>query len=188
MMRTSVLPSVVLRRGLLAGAAITATLVLSACGGDDSSSGSGMDHSGMTTSAAPSSVTAVNDVDVTFAQSMIKHHQQAIQMAALADSRAADTDVKQLAATIQKAQDPEIDTMTKWLTAWGQAEPMPSMTSSMPDMDHGSMPGEMTEADMNKLMSAQRRGIRQAVPHHDDQPPRRCDRDGPARGRPGLEP
>jgi uncharacterized protein (DUF305 family) len=154
MMRTSVLPSAVLRRGVLAGAAVTALIVLSACGGADTSSGSGMDHGGMTTSAAPSSGTAVNDADVAFAQSMIKHHQQAIEMAAVADSRAAGTDVKQLAAKIRQAQQPEIDTMSKWLTAWGQPAPMPSMESSMPSMDHGSMPGEMTEADMTELMSA----------------------------------
>ena len=158
MMRSSTLPSTVLRRGLLAGAAVTATLVLSACGGgDDSSSGSGMDHGGTMASAAPSSSTAThNDADVTFAQSMIKHHQQAIMMAALADSRAADADVKELAGKIREAQKPEIDTMNEWLTAWGQAAPMPSMgmESSMPGMDHGSMPGEMTEEDMKKLSSA----------------------------------
>ena len=155
MMRSSSLPAAVLRRGLLAGAAVTATLVLSACGGDDSSSGSGMDHGGMATSAAPSSNTATsNDADVTFAQNMINHHQQAITMAALADTRAANPDVKQLAGKIRAAQQPEIDTMNEWLTAWGQAAPMPStgMESSMPGMDHGSMPGMMTDEDMNKLM------------------------------------
>ena len=161
MMRSSSLPSAVLRRGLLTGAAVTATLVLSACGGgDDSSSGSGMDHGGMTTSTAPSSSTATfNDADVAFAQNMIKHHQQAIMMAAWADSRAAAADVKQLAGKIREAQQPEIDTMNGWLAAWGRPAPMPSMSmgteSSMPGMDHGSMPGEMTQEDMNKLMSAQ---------------------------------
>ena len=159
MLRNFFPPSAVLRRGLLAGAAVTATLVLSACGGgDDSSSGSGMDHGGgMATSAAPSSSTATsNDADVTFAQNMIKHHQQAITMAALADTRAANADVKELAQKIREAQQPEIDTMNEWLTAWGQAAPMPSMgtESAMPDMDHASMPGMMTDDDMKKLMNA----------------------------------
>ncbi|WP_346015985.1 DUF305 domain-containing protein [Couchioplanes caeruleus] len=157
-MHSSSLPSAVLRRGLLAGAAVTATLILSACGGgDDTSSGSGMDHGGMATSAAPSSSTAAfNDADAMFAQNMIKHHQQAITMAALADSRAASADVKQLAGKIKEAQQPEIDTMNQWLTAWGQATPVPNMgmESAMPDMDHGAMPGSMTDADMKKLMDA----------------------------------
>ena len=155
MMKTSALPSAVLRRGLLAGAAVTATLVLSACGGDNSSSGSGMDHGGMpATGGAPAGAATFNDADVTFAQAMIEHHRQAIEMAAMADGRAADAEVKDLATKIQAAQQPEIDTMSQWLTAWGKPAPMPGMSSAMPGMDHGSMPGAMTEADMKKLMDA----------------------------------
>src|SRR4051794_33773361 len=83
MMRTSVLPSSALRRGLLAGAALTTTLVLSACGGTDTSSSSSGEQSGMTMapSSAPASTATFNDADVTFAQSMIEHHRQAIAMA-----------------------------------------------------------------------------------------------------------
>jgi uncharacterized protein (DUF305 family) len=106
MIRSSVLPSSVLRRGLLAGAAVTAALVLSACGSSDSPS---IGHGAMTT--APSNAAAgaatFNDADVAFAQHIIGHHQQAIQMAALADSRADGADVKELAAKIKAAQQPE---------------------------------------------------------------------------------
>ena len=160
MMRTSALPSTVLRRGLLAGAALTTTLVLSACGGGDSTS-TGADHGGMTTApgSAPASTATFNDADVTFAQSMIVHHQQAIEMAAMADGRAANTEVKDLAAKIKAAQQPEIDTMNGWLTAWDRPAAMPGMSmgsgmSMSPDMggtDHSSMPGMMTDADMTKL-------------------------------------
>ncbi|MEV4705432.1 DUF305 domain-containing protein [Actinoplanes sp. NPDC049316] len=153
MMKSSALPSGVLRRGLLAGAAVTATLVLSACGGDNSSSGSGMNHGGMTaTSGAPASAATFNDADVTFAQSMIEHHKQAIEMAAMADGRAADAEVKELATKVQAAQQPEIDTMNQWLTAWGKPAVMPSMSGH--GTDHASMPGMMSEQDMAKLMDA----------------------------------
>ncbi|MEU4424481.1 DUF305 domain-containing protein [Actinoplanes sp. NPDC024001] len=152
MMRSSVLPATVLRRGLLGGAAVTAMLVLSACGGSDhSSSGSGMNHGEAAPSVAASAVGTFNDADVTFAQSMIPHHQQAVQMAAMAGGRAADSEVKALAGKIQQAQQPEIDTMTAWLTAWGKPAPMPSMGSGM---EHGSMPGMMSDADMATLMDA----------------------------------
>jgi uncharacterized protein (DUF305 family) len=155
MMRTSQLPTTVLRRGLLAGAAVTATLVLSGCGGSDhSSSGTGMNH-GATTAASPaaSAVGTFNDADVTFVQAMIPHHQQAVQMADMADGRAADAEVKQLAGNIQAAQQPEIDTMTGWLTAWGKPAPEPHMSMGS-GTGHGSMPGMMTDADMAKLMDA----------------------------------
>jgi uncharacterized protein (DUF305 family) len=180
MMRTFVLPSSVLRRGLLAGAAVTASLVLSACGGDTTSSGSDSNHGAMT---APASTATFNEADVTFAQSMIPHHQQAVQMAAMADGRASSAAVKDLAAKIKAAQQPEIDTMNGWLTAWHQPAAMPGMSatpgmsampgmsatpgmsampgmsatptmSAMPGMGHGAMAGMMTDADMAKLMDA----------------------------------
>ncbi|OJF11196.1 DUF305 domain-containing protein [Couchioplanes caeruleus subsp. caeruleus] len=159
-MRSTALPTAVLRRGLLAGAAVTATLVLSACGGDSSSSGTGMDHGGMTaTSAAPaasapSASATFNDADVTFGQSMIPHHQQAIEMAAMADGRASDAKVKELAAKVKAAQQPEIDTMNQWLTAWGKPAAMPGMSSDAHGTGHESMPGMMSDADMDKLMDA----------------------------------
>ncbi|MBG0566652.1 hypothetical protein [Actinoplanes aureus] len=69
------LPESVLRRGLLAGAAVTATLVLSACGvSDHSSSDSGMNHGGAAPSVAASAVGTFNDADVTFAQSSLRNH------------------------------------------------------------------------------------------------------------------
>jgi uncharacterized protein (DUF305 family) len=151
----------VLRRALLGGATAIAALALSACGGNDSSSsGSGMDHgSGMATSTPAASATAgtvFNAADVMFAQMMIPHHRQAIEMAALADTRAASAEVKALATKIKQAQQPEIDTMNEWLTAWGKPAPMPSMSGGMDmgDMGHGPMPGVMSDADMAKLAAA----------------------------------
>lgn len=41
-------------------------------------------------------------------------------MAELADGRASDAEIKDLAAKIEKAQDPEIKTMTDWLKSWGK--------------------------------------------------------------------
>jgi uncharacterized protein (DUF305 family) len=157
MMRTSTLPAAVLRRGMVAGAAVTTALILSACGGGTSSSSSGTSHDGMTaSSSAPASAATFNDADVSFAQSMIPHHQQAVQMAAMAEGRASNAQVKDLAAKIRAAQQPEIDTMNEWLTAWGKPTPMPGMSPSadMSGMDHGSMPGMMSDADMAKLAAA----------------------------------
>ncbi|AEV84330.1 copper resistance protein [Actinoplanes sp. SE50] len=162
MLRTSMLSSPTWRRGLLAGAAVTATLVLSACGGNDTSSDSGMNHGGMptTTTASAAATATFNDADVMFASMMIPHHQQAVEMAALADGRAASSEVKDLAAKIKAAQQPEIDTMTQWLSAWGHPMPMSSSgmpgmdASAMPGMDHGAMPGAMSPADMGALGKA----------------------------------
>jgi uncharacterized protein (DUF305 family) len=163
----------ILRRATLTGGAVTAAFVLAACG---SSSGehSSMPEMGPATSGpvASASTATFNDADVMFTQMMIPHHQQAVEMANLAETRASDPQVKQLAEQIKAAQAPEIATMTNWLTAWGKptAAPsgmpgmttsampgMPGMTASaMPGMDHshGGMPGMMSDADMAKLKAA----------------------------------
>ncbi|KOU42892.1 DUF305 domain-containing protein [Streptomyces sp. WM6378] len=157
------------RRRMLAAAGTVAALALAlaACGSSDSSKPDrsatpGMNHGGggVPSSGISSPGGAFNDADVTFAQQMIPHHQQAIEMARLADGRAADSEVKSLASAIEKAQDPEINTMKGWLKAWGK--PLPSASSSMgdmPGMNHGSsgMPGMMSDQDMSDLKSAKGR-------------------------------
>ncbi len=84
-----------------------------------------------------------NANDVTFAQGMIPHHQQAVEMSTIAldPERNASAEVKDLATRIQGAQDPEIQLMTGWLTEWGQ--PVDAMTGmeGMEGMETGDMPG-----------------------------------------------
>ncbi|MFF5188010.1 DUF305 domain-containing protein [Streptomyces sp. NPDC000345] len=128
------------------------TLLLSACG-DDGDDMAGMDHGRSSSSAAATAEAGAaksgdfNDADVTFAQMMIPHHEQAVEMAELADGRASDSEIKDLAGKIEQAQDPEIKTMKGWLTSWNQ----PTAMESMPGMDHGSMNGMMSDEDMDEL-------------------------------------
>lgn len=100
-----------------------------------------------------------NDADVAFAQDMIPHHQQAIEMAELATERAQDPEVKVLADGIIASQDREIDTMTDWLEAWGEDVSSTSGGTDHGDMAHGDMgngdmTGMMSEEDMNALEKA----------------------------------
>ncbi|MET9663027.1 DUF305 domain-containing protein [Streptomyces sp. NPDC006510] len=151
------------RRTLAAAGTVAAlALALAACGSSDGSKSDGssmpgMDHGSAGASAPATPGGAFNDADVKFAQQMIPHHEQAIEMAKLADGRAADTEIKKLATAIEKAQDPEINTMKGWLTSWGKPLPSASM-GDMPGMDHGSgdsgMPGMMSDKDMSDLEAA----------------------------------
>ncbi len=97
----------------------------------------------------PADAATANQADITFAHEMIPHHQQAVEMAALATTRAHSPDVRELAAQIEGAQDPEIETMTGWLKQWGA----PSGTMDHADMD-GNMPGMMSDEDMATLEQA----------------------------------
>jgi uncharacterized protein (DUF305 family) len=74
-------------------------------------------------------------------------------MAALAPSRAESAEVKKLAEDIKKAQDPEIRTLSGWLTSWGEQVPAEGA------MDHsahgaGAGAGMMTAQDMEQLKNA----------------------------------
>jgi uncharacterized protein (DUF305 family) len=133
------------RIALTAAAGAGALVLLTACGGQEHTT-AGHNATGSASSAQPSA--SSNDADVTFAQMMIPHHRQAVEMAGLAETRAADAEIKELATKIKAAQDPEIATMTGWLTAWGRpVEPEAGHSG------HG-MPGIMTEEDMTKLQQA----------------------------------
>ncbi|MFI2642484.1 DUF305 domain-containing protein [Streptomyces sp. NPDC018610] len=175
-----------LRRSLLRPAAavavaVTAALVLTACGGDGGSASPHRPGHGTGAAAPSAGHTGHNAQDVAFAQQMIPHHRQAVAMAALAPTRANSQQVKDLAAKIRKAQDPEIDTMTGWLRDWDAAVPDAdaSAMADMPGMDHSGsghsaapMPGMMSDADMSGLekMSGDafdRAFLRMMIGHHE---------------------
>ncbi len=157
-------------------AVLTCAAVLTGCGNDTT----GHDMGSMpatTTAAAPGSAQAAgehNAADVAFAQQMIPHHSQAVEMAGLVDGRSATPKIVDLAGRIKKAQDPEIATLTGWLQAWGESTTASTDGTghSMPGVDHGSaMPGMMTEQDMSALRAAtgedfDRRWLSLMIVHH----------------------
>ena len=99
---------------------IAGLLLFAACGGE-SHNMSDMSTDSIGTNAT-SSESSFNEADVMFAQMMIPHHEQAIELAdmALDPTLMAGEQVKTLASQIKSAQDPEIDLMTQWLTDWDQ--------------------------------------------------------------------
>lgn len=127
---------------MLAGGLIAATLAGCSGTSDDAAS------SGSSTSASASQAASFNDADVSFAQAMIPHHAGAIKMAQLAEGRAQDSRVLDLAKRIEAAQGPEIKTLTGWLEDWGQPTAA-SMSGNMGGMDMGqgsSMDTSMLES------------------------------------------
>ena len=131
---------------LTLAAAITVAAALAGCASDDTTAGTSSPPASSAAATATGSTTG-SEADIAFAQLMIPHHQQAIEMAALAAANATSPEVKALAVQIEAAQDPEIQTMTQWLTTWGAPLEMEGTTDG--GMDHGDMDmGGMTEAGM----------------------------------------
>ncbi|MCW8103297.1 DUF305 domain-containing protein [Streptomyces tauricus] len=143
------------RRTAAVTVASAAALVLAACGGDSDNAGS-PGHNGHGAASSPSSASSAvrgkhNAADVAFAQGMVPHHRQAVEMAALAEGRARSAEVEKLAADIEKAQGPEIRTLSGWLTSWG--EDVPAEGGGMDHSTHG-MGTMMTDAEMTELENA----------------------------------
>ncbi|MEV0148956.1 MULTISPECIES: DUF305 domain-containing protein [unclassified Nonomuraea] len=61
--------------------------------------------------------------DVRFAEGMIPHHRQALEMTSLVADRTRNPVVRSFAAQIAAAQRPEISVMTAWLTNLGRSVP-----------------------------------------------------------------
>ncbi|MBY0440713.1 MAG: DUF305 domain-containing protein [Mycobacteriaceae bacterium] len=175
------------QRSLTASAAATAVialLTLTGCGSSGNQAGSGTTTAGSSVSSSPPGAQAHNDQDVMFAQHMMAHHQQAIQMSdTILGKQGIDPRVIELANQIKVAQGPEIQQMQTWLNQWGQPTTPGAMTpsSTMPGMpSHSGMPGMpgmggmdgmMSEQDMQALQNAQgvdasRLFLTQMIQHH----------------------
>ncbi len=115
--------------------------------------------------------------DVTFAQQMIPHHEQAVEMSDLAldPARGASADVTDLATRIRAAQKPEIEELTGFLEGWGEDVP----SGHGEHGDHGghggaghSMAGMMSEDQMGRLADSDgatfdRLWLEMMVEHHE---------------------
>ena len=103
-------------------------------GGDDAPS--------VSESTTPQFAQPFDADDVMFAQMMIVHHEQAIEMSKLAAENTENPEVLSIATDIRSAQQPEIDTMETWLEAAGASD------SHMHDME---MPGLADQTTMNAI-------------------------------------
>ena len=84
--------------------------------------------------------------DIMFAQMMIPHHQQAVDMSTLAETHTTNPEILALAKQIKDAQAPEIKQMTAWIESSGAGM----------DMGHDmGMNGMLSDEQMTALGNAQ---------------------------------
>ncbi|MBM0234802.1 DUF305 domain-containing protein [Micromonospora sp. STR1_7] len=105
-----------------------------------------------------------NALDTVFVQMMIPHHQQALEMTALAQERAADPRIRAYADRIRAGQGPEIAVLRSWLSTRG-------LPASAPGHDHGGMRGMQSPEAMRQLTDARgtefdRLFVRMMTEHH----------------------
>jgi uncharacterized protein (DUF305 family) len=102
--------------------------------------------------ASVSDESAFSASDVMFAQMMIPHHEQALEMSLIALERSTNDEVRDLAQRIYDGQGPEIEQMETWVgngsTMGGMSHEMPDGTMMPNDMMGGDMMGSSTMAGM----------------------------------------
>lgn len=152
----------------LIGTSAALLVALAACGSSTAGSTSGAGTGAAASVAAAADASAA---DISFAQLMIPHHQQAVEMADLALARETSLDVRQLAEQIKGAQDPEIQLMSGWLEEWGAPMKMGDDHGSH-DMGGMTMSGMMTDEEMQALEDAtgtdfDRMWLEMMIAHHE---------------------
>lgn len=80
-----------------------------------------------------------NQADVDFVTGMIPHHEQAMEMAALAEERSENAEVKALATRIMQEQEPEVEEMNGLLEEWGEDAAMDMSGDGGGMLDEGQM-------------------------------------------------
>jgi uncharacterized protein (DUF305 family) len=147
----------------LSAAAIASAIALAGCGsGSGPENMPGMTHGSST--SIPAASASHNSADVMFAQMMIPHHAQAVEMSGMILAKQdIPASVIALATRIKDAQGPEIQTMTGWLQDWNEPTEMAS--------GH-SMDGMLEEPALQELETAQgteaaKLFLKQMIAHHE---------------------
>ncbi len=153
--------------------ALVLVATVAACGSDAPTATDAPTASTAVAADAPGSTSGsaeLNAAEIEFAQGMIAHHEQAIEMAeiALDPNIGASAEVIDLATRIKGGQDPEVDLMTGWLDAAG--EPVVMDLSEGHDMS--SMEGMMTAEQMDAMAAMTGNGFDQMwlemmIVHHE---------------------
>ncbi|RIQ14521.1 DUF305 domain-containing protein, partial [Jiangella rhizosphaerae] len=153
----------------LAGAGVAAALVVP--GAWVATAGGG--HDAHVASAPSPAGDVPTDADVCFVRMMIPHHEQAVAMSDLLLAKAGVWDRgRRYAEFVRAAQAREVETMRRWLDAWGSAT-HGAHDADAPGCDHaGPMPGMLTDAEVAALRSAdgpaaQLLYLRLMIPHHE---------------------
>lgn len=178
---------------VLSTLAVASTLVLAACGEATDATTDATTSATSTTTTTPETTETTtatteadgeisadhNDADIMFAQMMIPHHQQAVEMSEmLLAKEGIPAQVVEFAQGVIDAQGPEINRMNAMLEAWDQ-QPVTDSGGmdhgKMSGMDHGKMggmSGMMSQEDMTALEEAQgteaaRLYLEQMTAHHE---------------------
>jgi uncharacterized protein (DUF305 family) len=140
--------------------ALSITVILSGC--SDGSAGS---------AGSSGDSPTFNEADVKFAQTMIPHHEQSIEMTdMILGKTGVSSEVTQLAQAISETQRPQMETLSDFLAAWNQ--PLIPDHASEAHEDHWAAEGVLTPEEMQEIgaadgSEAQKLFLQGMIQHHE---------------------
>lgn len=105
-----------------------------------------------------------SNMDRSFIEQMIPHHESAVAMAKLAQQKATHAEIKTLANNIITSQTAEINTMKQWYKDWYGTD-VPTVETS--NMWGGHMMNSQASADiLNSATDFDKAFLEEMIPHH----------------------
>lgn len=163
-------PMLLIMLGFIAGVLITIFLTSSAV---NTSNRVMMRMMGVQTAKLPYNILSSKAIDAHFIEQMIPHHEDAITMAILAQTKSQRSEVKQLAQNIIDSQSKEISQMQVWYRDWfGKEVPKDSRVMGEHGMGqstrmHMGMMGDETDIQrLEKAIDFDQVFIEEMIPHH----------------------
>jgi uncharacterized protein (DUF305 family) len=153
-------------------AALAALCLLVACGGGDSTGDGPTSGEATDTPVITGEPAGYNSADVTFATTMVPHHQQAIEMSTMAVERSIDPELIALANQIIATQQPEVNILNVFLVQWNEnPENRTGGGDVAEDTPEPSVPGMVDDATIAKLESLRgpefdRLWLQSMISHH----------------------
>lgn len=121
-----------------------------------------MDHSRM--GSSPGAANAPQELQ--FIDTMIAHHEGAIEMALLVNNRSRRPEMQELAKGILEAQRGEVDKMREWRMKWfGDAKP--AVNLDLPGMHTGMSGMDLKKLELLKANEFDVEFLKQMIPHHE---------------------
>ena len=156
------------RSPAISATALAAVVFLAGCGTDNASgqSGnmSGMDHGSTSHTPESGPDAGHNSADTMFAQMMMVHHRQAVEMSEMVLAKdSLDPKIRERAEDIKAAQGPEIEAMSSWLEKWGE----PAAMSGNMDMEGMVSPEDLDRLEAARGTEASRLFLTQMIAHHE---------------------
>ncbi len=133
-------------------AAVVFAVALAACAADSAGDG----HSDPVATDTPvitGEPAGYNAADIAFAENMIPHHKQAIELARLVPDRSTNPELKTLADQIPAAQQPEINILNVLLVQWNENPEVRSGDAAGQAGQGRSMHGMVDDATVSRLES-----------------------------------